>query len=302
MDDRAFETALVEIRTDRLQGASELARRCLDLLVQSADAAPAGDGSELLSMLIRRCDRLTAARPSMASIQNLLTQWKFSLTQLDSSSLSALRSAAADRARDGIRQSKRAAERAVENAADYIGTGKTIITHSLSSTVLGVLEKLKDQDIRVLVTESRPLNEGHILTRRLSEWNISTQLITDVQLGLFVAQADLALLGADSLLPDGSLVNKVGSYLLALVARDKGVPLYVCCESFKRRKEGMGEPELEEMEARELGAPSLPGVRARNIYFDITPARLISCWIDETGVHATGIISEEPLTPSFDIG
>ena len=286
MDDQAFETALMEIRTDRLRGASELARRCLGLLAQSAHAAPASECSELLSMLERRCDRLTAARPSMAPIQNLLTEWKFSLSQLDDSSLPALRSAAADRARDGIRQSKWAVERVVENAADYIGTGKTIITHSLSSTVLGVLEKFKDREIRVVATESRPLNEGHILARRLSEWDISTQLITDVQLGLFVAQANLALLGADSLLPDRSLVNKVGSYLLALAAQDRGVPLYVCCESFKRRKEEMGESELEEMEASELEAPSLQGVRVRNIYFDITPARLISCWIDETSVQA----------------
>jgi len=295
MDDRAFETALNELRTDRVQGASELARCCLDLLAQSAQAVPASEGSELLGVLARRCDRLAAARPSMAPIQNLLAVWKSSLTRLDKSSLPALRSTVADKAQDGIRQSKHAMVKVVENGAEYIGSGKTIITHSLSSTVLGVLERLKDRNIRVIATESRPLNEGHILVRRLSEWGISTQLITDVQLGLFVAQADLALLGADSLLPDGSLVNKAGSYLLALAAHDRGVPLYVCCESFKQRKEGMGKLELEEMEARELGAPNLPGVRVRNIYFDITPARLIGRWIDETGVHATGILSEETL-------
>ena len=295
MDDRAFETALHELRTDRVQGASELARRCLDLLARSAQAVPASEGSELLGVLARRCDCLAAVRPSMAPIQNLLAAWKSSLARLDRSSLLALRSASANEARDGIRKSKQAMVKVVENAAEFIGSGKTIITHSLSSTVLGVLERLKDRNIHVIATESRPLNEGHILARRLSEWDISTQLITDVQLGLFVAQADLALLGADSLLPDGSLVNKAGSYLLALAAHDRGVPLYVCCESFKQREEGMGKLELEEMEARELGAPSLPGVRVRNIYFDITPARLISRWIDETGVHATGILSEETL-------
>jgi len=293
MDDRTFETALNQVRTDRVQGASQLACRCLDLLARSAQAVPATGGSELLGVLEHRCDRLTAARPSMAPMQNLLAAWKSSLTRLDRSSLPALRTAAADKARYGIRQSKQAMVKVVENTAEYIGSGKTIITHSLSSTVLGVLERLKDRNIRVIATESRPLNEGYILSRRLSEWGISTQLITDVQLGLFVAQADLALLGADSLLPDGSLVNKAGSYLLALAAHDRGVPLCVCCETFKHRKEGVDRLELEEMEARELGAPSLPGVRVRNIYFDITPARLINRWIDETGIHATGIWSEE---------
>jgi len=291
MDDPAFETALHELRTDRVQGASELARRCLDLLARSAQVVPASECSELLDALVCRCDRLTAARPSMAPIQNLLTAWKSSLTGLDSSSLPALRSAAADKAREGIRESNRAMVKVLENSAGYIGSDKTIITHSLSSTVLGIFERLKDRNIRVIATESRPLNEGYILSRQLSEWSISTQLITDAQLGLFVTQADLALLGADSLLPDGSLVNKAGSYLLALAAHDKGVPLYICCESYKHRKAGLEKLRLEEMEGGELGMPGLPGVKVRNFYFDITPARLIDRWIDEAGVHKTGILS-----------
>ena len=291
MDDPAFETALHELRTDRVQGASELARRCLDLLARSAQVVPASECSELLDALVCRCDRLTAARPSMAPIQNLLTAWKSSLTGLDSSSLPALRSAAADKAREGIRESNRAMVKVLENSAGYIGSDKTIITHSLSSTVLGIFERLKDRNIRVIATESRPLNEGYILSRQLSEWSISTQLITDAQLGLFVTQADLALLGADSLLPDGSLVNKAGSYLLALAAHDKGVPLYICCESYKHRKAGLEKLRLEEMEEGELGMPGLPGVKVRNFYFDITPARLIDRWIDEAGVHKTGILS-----------
>ncbi|MCB1829760.1 MAG: translation initiation factor eIF-2B [Chromatiaceae bacterium] len=288
MDDLAFETALRELRADRVQGASQLARRCLDLLARSAESVPADTRAELIDELLRRCDCLIAARASMAPIENLLTSWKTALTALDGLPLPAWRSAAAGRARDGIRQSQLAVVKTAEHTAACIGADKCIITHSLSSTVLAVFEKLKARNIRVMVSESRPLNEGVILARQLAEWHIPCQLLTDAQLGLFAAQADLALLGADSLLPDGSLINKAGSYLLALAVHDSGVPLYVCCESFKRRKEGRADPELEEMDASELGAPNLPRVRPRNIYFDITPARLISRWIDETGVHAAG--------------
>jgi translation initiation factor 2B subunit (eIF-2B alpha/beta/delta family) len=118
-------------------------------------------------------------------------------------------------------------ERVVSNTVDFVGTAKTIMTHSLSSTVLNVFEKLQDSRIAALVTESRPLNEGYILARRLSEWCIPTQLITDAQMGLFAAQADMALVGADSLLADGSLLNKTGSYLLALAAQDAKIPFCV---------------------------------------------------------------------------
>ena len=56
--------------------------------------------------------------------------------------------------------------------------------------------------------------------------------ITDAQGGLF-DQADAVLVGADALLADGTLVNKAGTYLLALAAKDQNVPFWVCAESFK---------------------------------------------------------------------
>ena len=73
--------------------------------------------------------------------------------------------------------------------------------------------------------------------------------------------------------------------MLALAAREQGVPFYVCCESFKWHEAGEPPPELEEMAPAELGVPAWPGVTVRNVYFDITPARLVSVWIDETGVR-----------------
>ena len=139
--------------------------------------------------------------------------------------------------------------------------------------------------MRHVSTEARPLNEGYLRASRLAEREIPAELITEAQMGLAVARADIALVGADTLLRDGSLVNKAGTYLLALAARDKGVPFCVCCESFKRSRVQAGEAGLEEMDMAELSAPDLPGIRIRNVYFDITPARLISRWIDETGVH-----------------
>ncbi len=80
----------------------------------------------------------------------------------------------------------------------------------------------------------------------------------------------------------------MGSYLLALAARDCGVPFYVCFESFKRTSRNAEEFELEEMDPAELSPPDLPGILVRNVYFDITPARLVTAWVDENGVHEAG--------------
>ena len=78
---------------------------------------------------------------------------------------------------------------------------QTIVTHSFSSTILTALQSLPAHDIHVIVTESRPLYEGRRVAARLSERAIPTTVITDAQIGLFVPQADIALLGADQ--PDG---------------------------------------------------------------------------------------------------
>jgi translation initiation factor eIF-2B subunit delta len=112
-----------------------------------------------------------------------------------------------------------------------------------------------------------------------------TRLITDAEIGLCVADADLALVGIDSLRADGSLVNKLGTSLLALAGRDRGVPFWVCSESLKRRDETPPPLQLERMDPAELGAPDLPGAQIDNVYFDLTPTRLISAWYDEEGVR-----------------
>ena len=77
------------------------------------------------------------------------------------------------------------------------------------------------------MSEARPLNEGVRTARRLAEKGVSVTLITDAQMGLFVREAEAVVVGADSVLPDGSLVNKIGTHLLALAAREAKVPFYV---------------------------------------------------------------------------
>jgi len=287
MDEQSFSLALASIIADRKSGASELARRCLDVMVKSAYEAPATNAVELIAQLEQRAAKLAAARPSMTPIVRLLEQWQTNAVLDPGTELAVLRKQAATAAVELIDVSHQAVKACAQQAAQYIGPNQTLFTHSLSSTVMEVFHLLREQGVSAIITESRPLYEGYILARQLSEWQIPTTLITDAQIGLFINQADAVLVGADSLLADGSLINKAGTYPLALAAHDQCVPFYVCCESFKCRTDVMGSPELETMDASELQAPSLPGVKSQNVYFDITPARLISVWFGENKKHAT---------------
>lgn len=284
MDKRAIHRRIRTIAEDRSHGASELARICLHMGADLALREPVRDSAELHDMLGQMAAAMAATRPNMAPIYNLLTRWMERLAQLPGMALDAARQTAAAAAREVAEESVRATDEAARHASELIGAGRTVMTHSLSSTVREVFRLLKDGGVRAIVSESRPLCEGYALADQLSEWGIPTVLITDAQLGLFVKQADLVLAGADALLEDGAALNKAGTYLLALAARDQGVPFYVCCESFKRRAAGMGPLELEEMGPQEIGAPERPHVTVRNVYFDVTPRRLITGWISEHGL------------------
>ena len=287
MDDVHFNKALQAIKDDRSHGASELARRCLAIIAESARTAQACDEDQLNALLDQRLIALLASRPSMAPIMNLLSRWSGAVHTNGrmAPDLATLRETAAMEAENLAEASLSAVSMAAQQAVKLIGSNATLFTHSYSSTIVELFRQLRERNVHAIVTESRPLNEGCRLAKQLSEWQIATTLITDAQIGLFVPRSDAIVVGADSLLPDGSLVNKSGSQLMALAAHEHGIPFYVCCESFKRWTEPMGAPELESMDTAELGVPKLPFVEIENIYFDITPAHLISAWIDEQGVH-----------------
>jgi len=281
----AFAEFRARLAADRLQGASELARQCLEFMAERSRQVPVVEPETLVDILRREADLLSATRPSMAPLLNLLGRWKDDLEGLAVLPLVELRAAAAGAAESVVAESRLAVDRAAGHAAARLGAGCTLATLSLSSTVAAVFEKLREAGVRAIVAESRPLNEGHRLAAALSAWHIPTTLVTDAALGRYAAGADAVLVGADALMADGAVVNKIGTYPLALAARDTGIPFYVCCESFKRLPPSSEGPELEEMDPAELGAPELPGVRVMNPYFEVTPARLVSAWITEAGVE-----------------
>ena len=272
------------LRADHERGASQLARMALGFLAEAARDETITDPGMLRSSLEAFARELEVARPSMVTIGNLVAAWRREVAALPDDELAAMRAAFEERAQTLVARSQKAAGDAAARAAALIPSGATVLTHSLSSTVREVLGLLEGR-ATVIFSESRPRLEGYRFGQWLSAGNLRGQLITDAQLGHFAGQADVVLVGADAVLGDGSVVNKVGTYLLALAARDNDLPFYVCCESFKHTALTESEASLEEMDPLELGAPEMPGILVRNIYFDITPARLVTAWIDEDAVH-----------------
>ena len=104
-------------------------------------------------------------------------------------------------------------------------TGKLYL-HSRSATVEATLRAIASSrtDRRVIVSESRPGGEGVALARSLRAEGWDVTLVADAACGVLMREADAVVIGADSVRADGSVVNKVGSFPLAMAARTAGVP------------------------------------------------------------------------------
>lgn len=274
------EKLIQSIAMDKYHGAEWLSNAALGTMIAIALNASADDADELQAALKSYARRITESRPSMTPITNKLGMFYSSLPE--GAALNELRAAATKSASMIIKESRKDRSRLVENAKSVLGEPATVFTISDSSTVadlvLGVGAK------NVVVTESRPQMEGRNLAERLAGEGVNVLLVVDAAAAMFMESADVAVVGADSVLYDGSFVNKVGTRTVALAARDQGVPFYVVCSTSKfnvMNYLGRG-VELEEKDPAEVA--EIEGVNVRNPYFEVIPGRLVTGIITELGV------------------
>ena len=276
-----IEASIQAIRDDREHGASWLARAAAGVLLRLTE--PRDDvADDIWDAVVRMAaQEMVAARPSMAAVANTAARiW-------DAGRSAATPTEARTQLRDMAERLATQDEQtqlALRTYAEKMFLGN-VYTMSRSGTVEDVLRDLGQRRIigRVIIGASVPGGEGVTMGRALAQSGLDVTLVADTACGLFIGEASCVVLGADSLRADGSLVNKVGSYPLALVAREAGKPVYALCETLK-----ISAPDfpliIEEKDPAELLPDPVAGFRARNPYFDVTPAQLISGYMTEQGV------------------
>ncbi|MDO8283327.1 MAG: S-methyl-5-thioribose-1-phosphate isomerase [Thermodesulfovibrionia bacterium] len=186
----------------------------------------------------------------------------------------------------------------------FIKDGDTIITHcnagSLATggygTATGPIRVAHEagKKIQVIADETRPVLQGARLTAwELMQDNIPVTLISDNTAGAIMqrGEIDLAIVGTDRTAANGDVANKIGTYTLAVLCKEHGIPFYVAAptSSIDFSMATGAEIPIEERGPEEVtnifGCRIAPeGVRVRNIAFDVTPARYITAIITEKGV------------------
>jgi len=190
------------------------------------------------------------------------------------------------------------------NGAALIPDGKIVMTHCNAGalatagygTALGVIRAAVEDGRRVEVfaNETRPFLQGARLTAwELQQDGIPTTLITDNMAGYFLrgGKVGCAIVGADRIAANGDVANKVGTYSLAVLAKENGVPFYVAApiSTLDLTLDSGDMIPIEQRSAREVtevfGVPVAPeGIAVQNPAFDITPSRYVTAIITEKGV------------------
>lgn len=188
--------------------------------------------------------------------------------------------------------------------AELIHDGFSILTHCNTGalatagygTALGVIKRAKEQgkNIKVLATETRPLLQGAKLTTwELKRANILFTLITDSMAGYFMSRGEVScvIVGADRIAANGDTANKIGTYSLAVLAKENGIPFYVAAPTttIDLSLASGDEIPIEQRSPDEVtyiqGVRIAPaGIDAANPAFDVTPHRYITAIITEKGI------------------
>ncbi|MDO8519624.1 MAG: S-methyl-5-thioribose-1-phosphate isomerase [Deltaproteobacteria bacterium] len=194
-----------------------------------------------------------------------------------------------------------------------IANGDRILTHCNAGalatagygTALGVLYAAKEQGKKfsVFADETRPFLQGSRLTAwELQKNGIPTTLISDNMAGWMMKKGEVTkvIVGADRIAANGDVANKIGTYSVAVLAKEHGIPFYVAAPlSTIDLKTPTGDQiPIEERSSAEVthlqGIRIAPkGIPVRNPAFDVTPARLVSALITEKG------IAEKPFEKSL---
>jgi methylthioribose-1-phosphate isomerase len=189
------------------------------------------------------------------------------------------------------------------NGADLIHDGDTVLTHCNAGelatveygTALGVIRAAWNQGkrIKVIATETRPLLQGARLTAyELMRDGISVTLITDNMIGYVMHKrlVNEVIVGADRIVQD-AVVNKIGTFTVAVIAKEHGVPFYVAAPTstfdLTRSSTDVVIEERNPTEVTHIGSQQVAanGVGVINPAFDITPLTYVSAIISEARVY-----------------
>jgi translation initiation factor 2B subunit (eIF-2B alpha/beta/delta family) len=254
-----------ELQDDRSHGASWMARRAVETLAELAELEVASC-DDLLERLRHAGRQLAACRPGVGAVAGAVGRVLAAAGHESHLELDSLRRVIQEEAQALDDARRRAAASITIQLRERLDDA-TVLTHSASATVREAFQH--EEPAKVICTVSEPVGEGRAFADEMREAGLDVELVEDADAPSRVADADVLLLGADTVFRDGTICNKVGTIPLAKAAVDAGIPVVVAAEIIKLAPvPGTQAPELAEIE-RSL--------------FELVPPELITEVVTEEG-------------------
>ncbi|NGQ95233.1 S-methyl-5-thioribose-1-phosphate isomerase [Brevibacillus sp. SYP-B805] len=252
-----------------------------------------------------RAAYLATARPTAVNLFWALDRLKERVRQEAGKSVAEIKAAVLAEALAIQREDEEVCRRIGEHLLTLLHDGMGVLTHcnpgALATAAYGTatapfyLAKERGWNLKVYADETRPVLQGARLTAyELQQAGIDVTLICDNMAAMVMAQGKVqaVIVGTDRVAANGDVANKIGTYGVAVLAHAHGIPFYVAAplSSIDLETPTGAEIPIEERPAEEItrgfGKQTAPeGIKVYNPAFDVTPARLITAIVTETGIY-----------------
>ena len=313
VDCKTIEDVGHAIKTMIIRGAPAIGVAAAMGVSLGADTITASNFDEFYGAIKKQCDQLGKSRPTAVNLAWAINRMKQVAKDSKNLPVSELKARLKEESLTILTEDISINKAMGQHGQTLVESGNVVLTHCNAGalatagfgTALGVIRASigAGKNIRVLANETRPFLQGARLTAwELKEDNIPVKLITDSMCGFFMKnkEVNLVVVGADRIAGNGDVANKIGTYMVAVLAKENNIPFYVAApvSTLDLSLASGDEIPIEERSAEEVVninkkrmAPE--GIEVAHPAFDITPNKLVTAIITEEG------IARPPFTESL---
>jgi len=291
------------IKKLKIRGAPSIGAAGVLAVALIAYHSKAKNCNDLAKEISNGIDEIKKTRPTARNLFYALSRLENIISKYVNSDVDKFRSEIINEALSIVKEESERSKEVSKIASQLIKNGDAVLTHCNTGplatidygTALGAIIEAWQQGKRfkVIVTETRPLLQGSRITAfELKIEGIPFTLITDSMVGFAMQKGMInkVIVGADRILHTGHVINKIGTYTLAVLAHEHGIPFYVVAPTTTiDLNSNIKDVVIEERESSEvtsiMGCQIAPSdVNVWNPAFDITPPRLVSMIVTERGI------------------
>lgn len=182
-----------------------------------------------------------------------------------------------------------------KHAVRFITDGSKILTHSKSRVVFETMKEAAQNNklFQVYVTTSAPDNSGKEMCQKLEKLGIPCTVIFDSEIGHIMENVDMVMVGAEGIAESGGIINKMGTYTMAVCAKEANKPFYVLTESFKfSRVYPLNQADLPD-EFKYTASTLKKDLKKEHPLVDYTPPHYINLLFTDLGILTPSAVSDE---------